>query len=294
MVTLSPAEPPVADMVGVVSFVRLSVLDVPVSLEDAMSGADGAPDAAVSMVMDNAELAVETLPAGSDNVAVTDHVPSASGGRSHEVAGRTYEHETVSDPLVAVIVMVSPVEPPDADMVGVLSLVALSVDEVPRSDAVARSTPVGAVGEVVSTVIDNGELVVDALPAGSVMTEVTDHVPAVTPDMAHDVTFTVTVYVQVLVVPPLTADTVTESPICAPGTVNAGDVELVRLSADEVPESLAARRSGVEEVGAVVSMVIGVVGPAGEMFPDGSVMVADMDQVSSVSAGRSHDVAGRT
>ena len=193
MVTLSPDAPPVADMVGVVSFVTLSVLDEPVSLDAAMSGAEGAPAAAVSMVIDNAELAVETLPAGSVKVAIVDQVPSASVGRSHDVAGRTYEHETVSDPLVAVMVMVSPAEPPDADMVGVLSLVALSVDEDPRSDAVARSTAVGAVGAVVSTVIVSAELAVDAFPAGSVTTEVTDHVPAVTPDMAHDVTLTVTV-----------------------------------------------------------------------------------------------------
>ena len=193
MVTLSPDAPPVADMVGVVSFVTLSVPDEPESLAAAMSGDEGAPADAVSIVIDSAEPDVDTLPAGSVNVAVTDQVPSARAGRSQDDAGRRYEHDTVSDPFAAVIVMVSPAEPPDADMVGVLSLVALSVDDEPRSDVVARSTAVGAVGAVVSNVTDDAGLVGDALPAGSVTTEVTDHVPAVSPDMAHDVTLAVTV-----------------------------------------------------------------------------------------------------
>ncbi len=58
-------------------------------------------------------------------------------------------------PFVAEIVMVSPLVPPVALIVGVLSLVLLSVDEVPVSEADMRSTEVGAVGRDVSTVIDN-------------------------------------------------------------------------------------------------------------------------------------------
>ena len=58
-------------------------------------------------------------------------------------------------PLVAEIVMVSPLAPPVALMVGVLSLVLLSVVEVPVSEVVMRSTEVGAVGRDVSTVIDS-------------------------------------------------------------------------------------------------------------------------------------------
>ena len=58
-------------------------------------------------------------------------------------------------PLVAEIVMVSPLAPPVALMVGVLSLVLLSVVDDPVSDDASRSTPVGAVGAVVSTVTFN-------------------------------------------------------------------------------------------------------------------------------------------
>ena len=94
-------------------------------------------------------------------------------------------------------------------------------------------------------------------------------------------------------VPPFTADTVTESPTCAPGTVNAGAESFVRLSVFDVPVSFAGSRSGADAEGAVVSMVTGVDGPADEMFPAGSVSVAEVDQVPSERAGRSHEVAGR-
>ena len=59
------------------------------------------------------------------------------------------------EPLLAEIVMVSPVDPPVAETVGVVSDVRLSVDEVPRSDAAARSGIPGADGAAVSTVIGN-------------------------------------------------------------------------------------------------------------------------------------------
>ena len=55
-------------------------------------------------------------------------------------------------PFVAEIVMVSPLVPPVALIVGVLSLVLLSVFDDPVSDDASRSTPVGAAGAVVSTV----------------------------------------------------------------------------------------------------------------------------------------------
>lgn len=50
--------------------------------------------------------------------------------------------------------MLSPLAPPVAPRVGVLSLVLLSVDELPVSEAVIRSTAVGAVGREVSTEMD--------------------------------------------------------------------------------------------------------------------------------------------
>ena len=48
--------------------------------------------------------------------------------------------------MVAVIVTVSPVEPPEAEIVGVVSVVLLSVLELPRSELVARSGIDGAAG----------------------------------------------------------------------------------------------------------------------------------------------------
>ena len=51
--------------------------------------------------------------------------------------------------------MVSPFVPPVALMVGVLSLVLLSVFDDPVSDEAARSTADGAAGRDVSTVIDS-------------------------------------------------------------------------------------------------------------------------------------------
>jgi len=66
-----------------------------------------------------------------------------------------YEHDTGAEPaFAAVIVTTSPATPPAsvADIVGVLSLVTLSVVDVPVSDAVARSTTVGTAGATLSIV----------------------------------------------------------------------------------------------------------------------------------------------
>ncbi len=154
IVTVSPSATPSAETAGVLSFVRLSVDDEPVSDDATKSGVPAF--VAVSMLSGSGVDAGEVLPARSVCVAATLHVPSASVGRSHDVSGRTYEHETGVDPsFVAVIVTRSPLTAPTgvADMVGVLSFVMLSVDEVPVSEAAARSTAVGAAGAVRSIVI---------------------------------------------------------------------------------------------------------------------------------------------
>ena len=88
-------------------------------------------------------------------------------------------HDTVVPLLVAEIVMVSPLAPPVALMVGVLSLVLLSVFDDPVSDDASRSTPVGAVGAVPSIEMGSALDEVDVLPAASVSDEVTFHVPSV-------------------------------------------------------------------------------------------------------------------
>ncbi len=88
-------------------------------------------------------------------------------------------HDSVVVPLVAEMVIVSPLVPPLALKVGVVSLVLLSESDAPVSDDANKSRPVGAVGAVPSIVmgnaVDDGEM----LPAGSVSVEEMFQVPSV-------------------------------------------------------------------------------------------------------------------
>ena len=86
-------------------------------------------------------------------------------------------HDTVVVPLVAEMVMVSPLVPPLALIVGVVSFVLLSESDVPESDDANRSTPVGAVGGVVSIVMGNADEELEVLPAGSVNVDEMFHEP---------------------------------------------------------------------------------------------------------------------
>jgi hypothetical protein len=123
--------------------------------------------------------AVETFPAASVSVEEIFHVPSVSVGSVQFVdVPMTYEHDTVVLPLVAEMVIVSPFAPPLALIVGVVSFVLLSVDDVPVSEAVARSTAVGAVGRDVSTVIDSAVDADDAPLVGCESVAVINHVPS--------------------------------------------------------------------------------------------------------------------
>ena len=81
-------------------------------------------------------------------------------------------------PLVAFIVMTSPVDCPVNVSVGVESLVALSVEDEPESDAVMRSG-VKDCGPVASIVIGRALEAREVFPAGSVSVEVMFHVPSV-------------------------------------------------------------------------------------------------------------------
>lgn len=75
-------------------------------------------------------------------------------------------HDTVVVPFVAEMVIVSPFDPPVAPSDGVVSLVLLSVEDVPVSEAVTRSTEVGAVGREVSMVMDRAVDAPDAPVVG--------------------------------------------------------------------------------------------------------------------------------
>ena len=93
-----------------------------------------------SIVIESGGLEVETFPALSVITAVTDHVPSVSVERSHDVATAvSYVHVMVVPPLAADIVTMSPVDTPDTPTAGVVSDVLLSVVEEPVSDAASRS-----------------------------------------------------------------------------------------------------------------------------------------------------------
>ncbi|CAB4687294.1 unannotated protein [freshwater metagenome] len=72
----------------------------------------------------------------------------------------------MSVPLVALKVMVSPVLPPVALNVGVLSFVLLSELLEPVSELLARSGTPGAVGALVSIETDNAVDAVDAPAVG--------------------------------------------------------------------------------------------------------------------------------
>ena len=112
------------------------------------------------------------------------------------------------------------------------------------------------VGIVISMVRVREALCDESLPALSVTTAVTDHVPSVRVANSHVVATAVS-YVQVMVVAPFTAVIVTMSPACTPETPTAGVSSDVVLSVDDDPVSDAASRSGIEGLlGAVVSMTM--------------------------------------
>ena len=81
-------------------------------------------------------------------------------------------------PFVAVMVTVSPDVPPAAEIVGVVSVVMSSLDDVPVSEAAARSGVDGTAGEVESMIIEREVPAAEVLPAGSVSVALTDHVPS--------------------------------------------------------------------------------------------------------------------
>jgi hypothetical protein len=108
------------------------------------------------------------------------HVPSVSVGSVQFVAEPiTYVHDTVVPPLVAEMVMVSPLMPPAALKVGVLSPVKLSEFDEPVSDAANKSSPEGADGAVPSIVMGSADEEVEVLPDGSVNVDEMFHVPSV-------------------------------------------------------------------------------------------------------------------
>ena len=83
IVTESPVTAFGIPKAGVVSFVRLSVFDGPLSEAGIRSGASGAGGVESIEIASEGETA-EVFPAGSVTVPMIDHVPSASLPRLHE------------------------------------------------------------------------------------------------------------------------------------------------------------------------------------------------------------------
>src|SRR5439155_5587247 len=156
----------------------LSVLELPVSVAAVISGVAGAA-AVVSMVMLRPPEAADTFPAASVALAVMLYVPSASAllamlqfplPSAVSVPIRVPPPRNICTVLLASAVPVK---------VGVVTLVMLSVLDVPLSLAAVMSGAEGAAGALVSIVMLRAPEAPDTLPAVSVAVAVMLCVPAV-------------------------------------------------------------------------------------------------------------------
>ena len=142
--------------------------------------------------------------------------------------------------------------------------------------------------------MDNAELGADTLPARSVTTEVTDHLPSLNAGKSQLVTVADAIYVHDTVVPSdLRADTVTEVPVGRAPPEIVGVVSDVRLSVAEAPVSDEFTKSGIPGADADVAIVIdnAEVFP---VFPEASVTFATTDHEPSVNVPRVQDEATPT
>jgi hypothetical protein len=118
-------------------------LDV-VTLEVATVGVGAV---ASTVIVKAAELVA--LPAVSVSVTVMLQVPSDKDARSQVVP--EIVHKILVAPVLAAVTTAVPANEPETLIVGVLTEVILSVEELPESDAVARAGVEGVPGAVVST-----------------------------------------------------------------------------------------------------------------------------------------------
>jgi hypothetical protein len=110
--------------------------------------------AAVSIVIDNAEDREDVLPAASACTVVISHTPSASDGKVHvapEVLPDIW-HAWNTPAFSARTVTVPPFSAAVTEIVGVLSLVMLSVLDDPVSDPATKSGVLVASGATVSVI----------------------------------------------------------------------------------------------------------------------------------------------
>jgi hypothetical protein len=109
---------------------------------------------AVSIVIDNAEDREDVLPAASACTVVINHTPSASDGKVHVVPEVLPDiwHVWNTPALSARTVTVPPFSAAVTEIVGVLSLVMLSVLDDPVSDPATKSGVLVASGATVSVI----------------------------------------------------------------------------------------------------------------------------------------------
>jgi hypothetical protein len=178
--TTSPSAAPGSPNAGVVSLVRLSEFDAPLSETGNKSGATGMGEV-VSIVKSRATLAGDAFPAGSVTVPTTFHEPSIRVPSVHDETAvvTTYVQLTVllvGD--VATTATVSPTTAPGTEKSGVESDVMSSLFDVPESDAGSKSGVDGALGGVASIEMSRLGPAVESLPAGSATVADIDHVPS--------------------------------------------------------------------------------------------------------------------
>jgi hypothetical protein len=202
------------------------------------------------------EFEVEVLPAESVSVTVTFQIPSESV--DNEQLPEDKVHETLVDPAFVAVTIAVPAKVPETLISGVLSLVKLSVGELPRSEVDARSGVAGvAIVLALITRPVNADEAGESIPL-TLWTAVTEYVP-----FASGV-----VKVQLPVVALAVNEQVTGEPVAgvAVSVISApevkdesskvGVVSAVVLSEFDEPVSDAACKSGELEVGTVVVIAI--------------------------------------
>ena len=167
--TAVPVNVPETDIVGVSSFVTLSVAELPRSELEVKSGVAGVET--LCELTTSPVNAIESAESTPPTVCftLTEYVPFVSAEKVHEPVDPDAVNVHVTGlPVdgVAVIVTEAPDVRPDKSKVGVLSAVELSVDDEPRSDPAARS---GTEGTAIVVVIATVETV-ETPPAGCLTT----------------------------------------------------------------------------------------------------------------------------
>ena len=167
--TAVPVNVPETDIVGVSSFVTLSVAELPRSDPEVKSGVAGVEIlcALITSPVNATESAESTPPTVC--FTLTEYVPFVNAEKVHEPVDPDAVNVHVTGlPVdgVAVTVAEAPEVRPAKSTVGVLSAVELSVDDEPRSDPAARSGTEGTAIVVVIATFETAEVP----PAGCLTT----------------------------------------------------------------------------------------------------------------------------